>query len=318
VREESEGKPSRKEEAHLYCLDARTGTLVWHRFLGYGDTEAAPELPPLSGLAPAVANSVVVAVSGLGVAAALDADTGDMLWLLRYDRKPVRERDRLTEWPDKQVHLGSGWFREAPRIAGDMVFFAPIDSDQRYGCWLRGHQDAADGEFYLQQWAVARNANPGRNSLLEQVAGIAGDRIYFVGRRDERAGVIETYQTVVSNPLRRGDDSFAYARIPAVDRDEGGRRVPPEVYGRCTIAGNALLIPTRHALFAFDVGKAPRARMAANERFQEIPPLDPFVPPPERKIAGQAPRPRFGTLVAVGGRLYAVTSQRLICYAPAK
>ena len=88
-----------------------------------------PDLPPVSGLAPAVSHGVVVVVSGVGVAAALDAESGEVIWLLRYDRKPLPERMRLHVVRERWVPQRPGWKREAPRIAGEYVHFAPMDSD---------------------------------------------------------------------------------------------------------------------------------------------------------------------------------------------
>jgi len=320
VREESEGKPSRKEEAYLFCFQRESGALIWHRFLGYGDTEAAPALPPQSGLAPAVGYGVVVVVTGLGVAAALDADNGEVLWLLRYNRKPGRERERLSEWTDEQAHPGGGWMREPPRIVGGSVLLAPVDSDGSYGCWLRGRRDPEHG-FALQRWFRKRNKSPGENSLSEQLVGVARDKVYYLARR-EREGGVESYQTVSSHPLRDGEDGgpFAYGRIPALERDRvTGRRVPPEIFGRGTIAGGVLYVPTRRGLFAFDVSKEVPARIRDQEFFREIAYLPPpYYPRPEDVPKG-SPRPAaFGTLVAVGGRLYAVSADRVVCYGAAR
>jgi hypothetical protein len=312
VREQSEGKPSRKEEAYLFCLDRRTGERIWHRFLGYGDTDAAPKLPPQSGVAPALDQGVVVAVTGLGVAAALDSATGEVLWLLRYDRKPPRERQRLTESDEEQAHPGDGWLRESPRIVGGNVLFAPADSEGCYACWLRGWRRAQDGQFYAQRWYRRRDANPGQNSLLEQLAGVARDRVVFVGRRDDRRDIAESYQTVVSSPVDRTQQS-AYGRIPALEREPGsGRAIPPEVFGRVAIAGDALLVPTRHTLFRFDLRRAEEGR--DGDALREIPYLAPYYPAREQVPKGAPRPPLFGSLVSVDGRLYAVTANRVICY----
>ncbi|MHC4957071.1 MAG: outer membrane protein assembly factor BamB family protein [Planctomycetota bacterium] len=312
VREQSEGKPSRKEEAYLFCLDRHTGQRLWHRFLGYGDTDAAPKLPPQSGVAPALDQGVVVAVTGLGVAAALDSTTGEILWLLRYDRKPPRERQRLTESDEEQAHPGDGWLREPPRIVGNTVLFAPADGEGCYACWLRGWRRAQDGQFYSQRWYRRRDANPGQNSLLEQLAGVARDRVLFVGRRDERRDIAESYQTVVSSPVDRTQQS-AYGRIPALEREAGsGRAIPPEVFGRVAIAGDMLLVPTRTTLFRFDVRRVVPAR--DDDTLREIGYLAPYYPAPEVLPKGSPRPPLFGSLVSIDGRLYAVTASRVICY----
>jgi hypothetical protein len=47
---------------------------------------------------------------------------------------------------------------------------------------------------------------------------------------------------------------------------------------------------------------------------REIPYLPPFPGPPAPVAEREQGRPRFGNLLAVGGRLYAVTEDRVLCY----
>jgi hypothetical protein len=316
-REQGADREIRKEEAHVFCFDRRRGQLLWHRFLGYGDTEASPTFPPLSGLAPAVSAGVVVAVSGLGVAAALDARSGDILWLFRYDRQPVRERERLQEMSDeRKVHLGSAWMREPPRIVGDTVYLAPFDAEEMYACWLRGSRQPGQ-IFEIEQWPKDRSRGH-RHSLLEYVGGIHGSRLYYVGRRDARPSLTVSYQAVVSHPLRSAVD-LSYGLLPAVDRDaRTGLRVPPELFGRPTIAGRVLLVPTREAVYRFDVGRQPEIAVRDGERRIEIATLPPYRAPPREVEEGWESPAGFGSLVAVDGFLYAVTGDRVICYGPKK
>lgn len=309
---EEDRVPTPKEEAHLFCLDRRTGAVLWRRFLGYGDTEAAAHFPPYSGLAPAVAKGVVVAVTGLGVAAALDARSGDLLWLFRYDRHPSRERERLADAGRAQmVHLRSGWMREPPRIVGDSVYFAPFDGDELFACWLRGTRTPVG--FEIEQWAKDR-AKGHRHSLLEYFGGVQGGRIWCVGRRDPRPALTVSYQAVVSWPIDRAV-GFAYGLIPHTEEDEEtGLPVPPEIYGNPTIAGDTLLVPTRRAIYRFDIGREPEAALREGERLAEIPALPPYLAPPEIDEEEAA----FGALVAVDGFLYVATTDRLLCYGEAK
>jgi len=313
VRDQGDDGPSTKEEAHVFCLDRRDGHVIWRRFLGYGDTEAAAEFPPYSGLPPAVAKGVVVAVSGLGVAAALDARSGDLLWLFRYDRRPSRERERLADVGKAQmVHLRSGWMREPPRIVGDSVYFAPFDSDELFACWLRGASTPVG--FEIEQWAVDR-AKGHRHSQLEYVGGVRGQQIYYVGRRDPRPALTVSYQAVVSHPLDRSV-GFAYGLLPFTERDEDTTRpVPPEIYGHPAIAGDKLLVPTRRAVYRFDLGKDPASQLRDGEQIEEIPVLAPYLAPED---AIDPEEPAFGALIAVDGFLFATTTDRLLCYGPAE
>ncbi len=313
VRDEGDDGPTTKEEAHVFCLDRRTGRVIWRRFLGYGETEAAAEFPPYSGLPPAVAKGVVVAVTGLGVAAALDARSGDLLWLFRYDRKPSRERERLADFGKPQmVHLRSGWMREPPRIVGDSVYFAPFDSDEVFACWLRGATTPVGYE--VEQWAMDR-AKGHRHSLLEYVGGVRGRRIFYVGRRDPRPALAVSYQAVLAHPLDRAV-GFSYGLLPFTERDEeSGGPVPPDLYGRPVIAGDVLLLPTRRAVYRFDVAADPLASLRNGERIAEVPSLPPYLAPEE----GIDPEePAFGALLSVDGFLFATTTDKILCYGPAE
>lgn len=299
VREKGESTPTRKEEAWLLCIGRESGDILWSRFLGYGETDAPADFPPQSGLPPAVARGVVVAVSGLGVAAACDARTGEVLWTLRYDRKRPRERDRLNDMPERWIPAVSAWFREPPRIFGDRAYFAPFDSDTLYACYLRGRRRPG-GEFHLVLWDKDR-AEGHRTCLLEYFPGLSGDRAWCVGRRDERS---VGYETVVSF-LREDGTRLAYGRLPALDRDpETGRPLVPDLFGAPTFAGGELLVPTETTLYRFATAAGPVERMEQEIR-REVPSVEP--------LQGEF---GFGNLVAVDGFLYAVTADRVVAYGP--
>ncbi len=315
VRAEDEGRATRREIAHLFCLDRSTGALLWERFLGYGEADAPPSRPPLSGSSPALAGGVVVAVTGIGVAAALDARTGEILWLFRYDRHPVRERERLSEDTEEKVHLGSAWFREPPLIVGDRVLFAPFDADELYACWLRGERRGANG-FFVEQWAKHRSRGH-RHSLLETVAGVASGRVLCCGRRDERQAAA-SFQAIVGLSLRSELD-LAYATIPSTERAPvSGAPLPPERFGRPAIAGGVLLLPTERTLYRFDLTGGAGARVDGDgEAIREFAPLPSWSPPAAPAEAGleeEPPAPAFGTLVAADGQLFAATLDRIRCY----
>jgi len=314
VREEGDSGPTRKESGYLFCFEKHSGDLVWHRFLGYAETEVPPKLPPLSGHAPAVSQGVVVCVTGLGVAAALDARTGEVIWLLRYNRRPMPDRPRLKVLREEWAPRRPSWKREAPRIHGDYVLFAPIDGEGVDRCWLRGRRRPQDGSFTLVCWSQRRDRDLGRNCLLEYIAGIHDGRGYYVGVRDpdrERWG----YENVVSNDLAR-EFPFRYARLPATVREPGRAvRVPPRIFGRSTIAGDLLLIPTRKSLYAYSLVRPDSDRSDVSD---EIPPLGRFDAPELAHAERDGPPPMFGNLISIGGRLYAVTRDRVLCYGKKK
>jgi len=318
ARETSDSGPTRKEEAYVFCFRQSDGALLWRRFLGYGDTDAPAHFPPLGGVAPAVSRGVVVALTGLGVAAALDARTGEVLWLLRYNRFRPDERERLTDWSEETVPVRSAWLREPPRIVRDTVYLAPFDSEELTACWLRGRTAPADGSFDAVQWEKHRNRQH-HNCQLESIAGIVQGRIYCTGRPDERQ--FPGYENVVS--VRLGDGlGLAYGRLPRVARDRlTGTSRPPEIFGRPTIAGGALLVPTAQRIYRFDLARIAEEQQEG-ELVREIQPLDPV----EASLAGEPlldpmtgeAMPVFGTLVASGGFLYAATVDRLFAFGPAE
>jgi hypothetical protein len=260
-----------------------------------------------------VGKGVVTVVTGLGVAAAFEARHGDLLWLFRYDRRPSRERERLMEFGEEtMVHARSGWMREPPRIAGDTVYFAPLDSDELFACWLRGARPAGHG-FEIEQWSKDR-AKGHRHSLLEYVGGLSAGRIFYVGRCDPRPALSVTYQAVVSHPLDR-TAGLAYGLLPHAERAEGtGLAMPPEIYGNPVIAGDVLLVPTRRAIYRFDAAREPARSMRDGEQVREIGVLPPYLAPDAIDDSEAA----FGALMAVDGFLFATTTDRILCYGEAR
>jgi hypothetical protein len=313
VREREAGQPTRKEEAYVLCFRASDGALLWKRFLGYGDGAAPPAFPPLSGLPPAVARGVVVAVTGLGVAAALDARTGEALWLARYSRVRPEERERLSAFEERSFPLRSSWLHEAPRIAGDSVYFAPFDSEELHAYWLRGARDPATGAFHAAQWEKHRTRHH-RNCQLETVGGIVGPRIVLVGIPDERS--LPVYEHVVSIRLADGLGA-AYGRLPATDRAYDGRARPPQLFGRPAVAGDVLLVPTARRIYRFRAGEV-REDVVDGEIARDLEPLGSYdaeaFPGAEALDDTGSPAPVFGSLVAVDGQLFAVTGDRVLCF----
>ena len=109
---------------------------------------------------------------------------------------------------------------------------------------------------------------------------------------------------------------FSYGLLPFTERDEeSGDAVPPDLYGRPVIAGDVLLVPTRRAVYRFDVANDPLSSLRNGERIAEIPSLPPYLAPEE----GVDPEePAFGALLSVDGFLFATTTDRILCYGPAK
>lgn len=97
----------------IACFDAGSGELLWSTPLAESPRNlmAATNLPAAS--PPVVAGGLVFLCTNHGLAAALDAETGDPEWIHFYPRT----------WG-----LQSGWVDAPPRVAGGVVMFAPTDS----------------------------------------------------------------------------------------------------------------------------------------------------------------------------------------------
>ena len=131
IREKGDSGHTRKEEAHLFCFDRRDGSLLWHRFLGYGDTNVSSELPPISGHAPAVARGVVVAVTG--VVQGLEMERRDEQRGLELDDggpEVPRLRQRRS-----QIVVGAGVARRGlDRSLPEVEVVAPVEIAQHGAC----------------------------------------------------------------------------------------------------------------------------------------------------------------------------------------
>ncbi|HEY3227422.1 MAG TPA: PQQ-binding-like beta-propeller repeat protein, partial [Planctomycetota bacterium] len=95
--------PMTEEEGRVLCLDRRTGTPIWERFLA---SVAASRNWMMAGSMNFVSRltvleedrGVLVAHTNLGVLAGLDAVTGQVLWLTKYPRA-VQQDNRTGERP---------------------------------------------------------------------------------------------------------------------------------------------------------------------------------------------------------------------------
>jgi outer membrane protein assembly factor BamB len=124
-------------EYRATAIDAGTGEHRWTAYLGTGSDPMATN----DGSPPAVAGGVMWVESSLHTLNALDVVTGELLWIYRYQPRPIpyyrsRWRDRLT-LPNEPISL------VAP--VGNRVLFAP-----RWG----GRCVALDGKTGKLRWST--------------------------------------------------------------------------------------------------------------------------------------------------------------------
>ena len=146
-------------EAFVAALDAASGSTVWRRklcsqvfrsYLGRG-LHPAP---------PAFDEGVVYVSTNLGAVAAIEAETGEIRWLAKYNSfTPARRRVALRG--------DDCWENGAPVVYEGIVLAAPQDSDYLVAL------DASSGR---QRWRAPRLG-------MRYLVGVADGRAYVSGRR---------------------------------------------------------------------------------------------------------------------------------------
>ncbi len=145
--------------SYAYCFDARTGKTIWKRFICSRHRGQRPVFP-LG--AVTIRGPTVYVASNQGVVAALEAATGQVRWLKRYDELPAELRlDGLSGQ--------NRWFLQPPLVIGNRVLYAPPDTPRAILV------EAATGE---EVWRFPEGENP----RLRYMVGV-GRRgyLYFGG-----------------------------------------------------------------------------------------------------------------------------------------
>ena len=136
------------ERFHLICLDARNGELLWRRPVCHSPAIGHPHagMDTRMMLArvspPAVSDGRVLVVTNSGIAAALDAETGQPLWANHYSS--------TTNSAGRPGHIPTGSLSRSVNpliVCGDRLVCLPTDSENLLA------YSVADGELL---WSVAR------------------------------------------------------------------------------------------------------------------------------------------------------------------
>ncbi|MFH1730322.1 MAG: PQQ-binding-like beta-propeller repeat protein [Planctomycetota bacterium] len=145
-------------ESFVVAVDAQTGAVIWRRklcsqafrgILGRGSHPAPPVYD----------EGTVYVSTNLGAAAAIDAETGEVRWLARYDSFGAARRRAALEADD--------CWRNGPPVAyGGLLVAAPQDSDDLI---------AFDANTGRQRWRVPRMG-------MLYLAGAAHGRAHVTGQ----------------------------------------------------------------------------------------------------------------------------------------
>jgi len=162
----------------LECLDRRTGRPQWNAMLHAGGSTffKAPGCPVV------VQGGVAFVATNAGCVAAIDAFSGELRWIRRYERQdPLRKpgRAKRPKSNDELMGMGypgqflqqelTGFWPNDLLLHRGIVIVAACDTDMLLGL------DGATGDPLWMLDASTRYAPYGR---LRTVVGIAGDRLF--------------------------------------------------------------------------------------------------------------------------------------------
>ncbi|MFT5049020.1 MAG: outer membrane protein assembly factor BamB [Chlamydiales bacterium] len=161
-------------EYHVGCFDLHTGDLLWSTVLitgqselnMFGRQEEEFSAPPLT-----VTGNRVIALTQLGILAALDLFTGDVLWELVYDQVPL-PANRHIRAPKRKAF----WDNSPPIVTGDVVLATPHD-----GVDLMAVDVATGHLIWDLDHARVERMSAGADPRL--LIGADSRTIYLAGRR---------------------------------------------------------------------------------------------------------------------------------------
>lgn len=227
----------------LECLDRATGRPLWHVALHGGGSPffKAPGCPV------AVVGGAALVATNAGCVANVDAMTGELRWIRRYERlDPLRKATRARK-PSSRDEMGfagwSGMFRQEELtgfVPSDLVvhegtaIVAPVDGDMLLGL------DVATGEPAWMFDAATRYATFGR---LRALAGVAGGDLFATS---------DTHLVAIG----AAGGLVKWAReLPAIDGSKLKGR------GRGAIAGDCVLVPCVREIVVFGLDGTLRGRV---------------------------------------------------------
>ena len=221
-----------RAESVLFAFHARTGKLLFDRFLCSGaevdrfEIRIGSDLRYLKdrlevGSPVAESAGVLYVLTNLGVAGAVDAFTGRIQWLFKYNRIFSQDPDRYY----REFFLDTGgWKRGLPLVRDGKLYFTPEDSRFFYCLAL---QPDPEGFIILD--------DPIEKGRKVAFIGTDGTRFYFTAREGVRNYVMATdrWGTVL------------WETPPFEEEDR--------VTGRPLLTAAALFVPTTRYLYRLDL-----------------------------------------------------------------
>ncbi len=174
---------------YLMAFDTRNGDLKWKRRIGGGQQALnlfGRPFRELIGCMPALFGGRIYLCSNLGFVSCLDAESGEILWVSRYNRLPI-STTQTHQLPPVDVT----WYSRPPLVTQGLVLVTPVDSRFLYA------YDANTGKL---KWAVAAE---GDHVLL----GVTRGKVYTAGRRLRAFHVKTGKLALMPRPLGSGEGS---------------------------------------------------------------------------------------------------------------
>jgi len=220
-------------ESWLFCFDARNGDLLFKSFLCSGvevqrfgtrigsGSNVARDKVELG--APLVERGgTLYCLSNLGVSAAVDACSGEILWLMKYNRIYAQDPDVYTRAYFRDT---GGWCDSLPLLQGGRFVFAPADSRFLYS--LAYSPDPA-GYIILD--------DPIERGRFVAFIGTDGELFYFTAREGGR--------NYVAAAERSGALVWESELFEPEDR----------IAGQPLLTQAAIFVPTLRYLYRIDLG----------------------------------------------------------------
>ena len=221
---------------YVVSIDRDTGSVIWRSpMLASGMVSGCEQASLVSHQLLSVAGGRIFVNTNLGSVACLDLETGQIVWLVRYQRATA-SADEAYARPDRFR------YRDLTpcMIVGTQVVCAPQDCPELFAL------DSASGQLL---WSTDAERVDDANQLLgayQQNLIVSGDRLYWL---DASSGQV-------------------LAAFPAGGVGEMSTALPsPRGYGRGLIVGDRVYWPTQNEIFVFDaqqssdaIGKPPAIR----------------------------------------------------------
>lgn len=212
-------------EVRLVCYDRHTGATRWRTTLAHGQQELnlfGRPVKELASSALAERDGVVYLATGLGVAAAVSRDRGDVLWLAAYRQTDIPSPIQWWQTTDRRV----SWLPGPTSVTADLVIVAPPDSPYLLAF------DRATGET---RWALESTRSPHYQWFL----GVANGRAYVLGKSK-----LECLNLANGARIWHGDEQAGRLRVdrgPVLDAEGAG-----------VLTGDRVFVPTDEGLLEID------------------------------------------------------------------